>query len=159
MQGHIGYRAWGFAAVLALAGCQSGPGGAPAAQATDGQQAYQQLQGQVGKYRGDAPFLQRGVMAARMQHLLGEHRAAFMQNMQVTGPLSKQGSVYYITGNRQHDGGQNAAAVALDAKSNTMRIWWLQDGQPRVVQDPGASFLWPRDVNTMISNAVDTPAS
>ena len=159
MQGHTGYRAWGFAAVLALAGCQSGPGGAPAAQATDGQQAYQQLQGQVGKYRSDAPFLQRGVMAARMQHLLGAQTPAFMRNLEVAGPLQKEGSVYFITGNRKHEGGSNAAAVALDAQTNTMRIWWLQDGQPRVVQDPGASFLWPRDVNTMISNAVDTPAS
>lgn len=147
--------ALGAAAALALAGCQTTPAGVD----PNSQQAWNQLQAQVGQYPHDAAFLQQGVMAARMQHLLGEHRAAFMQNLQVTGPLSKQGSVYYITGNRQHDGGQNAAAVALDAKSNTMRIWWLQDGQPRVVQDPGAAFSWPKDVNQMISNAVGTPAS
>ena len=80
-----------------------------------------------------------------------------------TSPLSfkqitKQGAVYYITGNRQHDGGNNAAAVALDAHSNKMRIWWLQDGQPRVVQDAGTAFPWPRDVNTLINNAVGTSA-
>ena len=88
----------------------------------------------MGKYRGDAPFLQRGVMAARMQHLLGAQTPAFMRNLEVAGPLQKEGSVYFITGNRKHEGGSNAAAVALDAQTNTMRIWWLQDGQPRVVQ-------------------------
>lgn len=141
------------AAALALAGCQSsGPA------AADPQLAWNQLQAQVGQYQNQAPFLQQGLMAERMQHLLGTHYEAFLQNLQVAGPLQKQGSVYYITGNRQHDGGNNAAAVALDAHSNKMRIWWLQDGQPRVVQDAGTAFPWPRDVNTLINNAVGTSA-
>ena len=55
-------------------------------------------------------------------------------------------------------GGHNAAAIALDAQSQTMRIWWLQNGQPRVVQDPGAAFAWPKDVNQMINNVVASPA-
>ena len=144
--------AWAAAAALALAGCQS------SGTAADPQLAWNQLQAQVGLYQNQAPFLQQGLMAERMQHLLGTHYEAFLQNLQVAGPLQKQGAVYYITGNRQHDGGNNAAAVALDAQSNKMRIWWLQDGQPRVVQEAGTAFRWPQEVNTLINNAVGAPA-
>ena len=38
------------------------------------------------------------------------------------------------------------------------QMFWLQDGQPRVVQDAGTAFPWPRDVNTLINNAVGTSA-
>lgn len=144
------------AAVLALAGCQTQPASQAAA---DASLQWTALQAQVGRYPHEAPFLQQGLMAAKMQHLLGAQAPAFLHNMEVSGPLQKEGSVYYITGNRRHQGGSNAGAVALDAQSNTMRIWWQQDGQPRVVQDPGAAFKWPRDVNQMISNAVALPAS
>ena len=144
------------AAVVALAGCQAAPAKRETASA---QQQWTLLQSQLGRYPSDAPFLQRGVMAAKMQHLLGDQTSAFLRNLEVVGPLQKEGSVYFITGNRQHEGGSNAGAVALDAQTNTMRIWWQQDGQPRVVQDPGAAFKWPKDVNQMISNAVEIPAS
>ena len=149
-------RVLAAAAVVALAGCQATPAQRDAASA---QQQWTTLQSQVGRYQSDAPFLQKGVMAAKMQHLLGEHTSAFLRNIEVAGPLQKEGSVYYITGNRKHEGGSNAGAVALDAQTNAMRIWWQQDGQPRVVQDPGAAFKWPKDVNQMISNAVAVPAS
>lgn len=139
-------------AALVLAGCQSIPQGPTAAD--DPQQGWSQLQAQVGKYQHEAPYLQNGVMAERLQHLLGAHTPEFLRNIEVAGPLQQEGSVYFITGNRPHEGGDNAGAVALDAQTNTMRIWWLQNGQPRVIQDAGASFGWPRDVNKMISNVV-----
>ena len=125
----------------------------------EGQLAWSALQAQVGRYQYESPFLQQGVMASRMQHLLGTQARAFLRNLEVAGPLRQEGSVYFITGNRQHEGGLNAGVVALDAQSDTMRIWWLQNGQPRVVQDPGAAFSWPQEANQMISNAVATPTS
>ena len=153
----IGAVALAMGVAWSVAACQ-GTAGAMA-QADGSEAGWSQLQSQVGQYQQDAAFLQQGVMAAKMQHLLGDHTAAFLQNLQVAGPLQQEGSVYFITGNRPHDGGQNAGAVALDAKTDTMRIWWLQNGQPRVVQDAGAAFAWPRDVNTLITNAVSGPAS
>ena len=149
-------RALAAAAFVALAGCQAAH---YKREAASEQQQWTTLQTQVGRYQNDAPFLQNGVMAAKMQHLLGSQTPAFLRNIEVAGPLQKEGSVYFITGNRKHEGGTNAGAVALDAQTNTMRIWWQQDGQPRVVQDPGAAFKWPKDVNQMISNAVEIPAS
>ncbi|MEG0921285.1 MAG: hypothetical protein RSD57_12595 [Comamonas sp.] len=149
-------RSLAAAVVVALAGCQITPA---KNEAVSAQQQWTVLQSQVGRYQNEAPFLQHGVMATKMQHLLGDQAPVFLRNLEVAGPLQKEGSVYYITGNRQHEGGSNAGAVALDAQSNTMRIWWQQDGQPRVVQDPGAAFKWPSDVNQMISNAVALPAS
>ncbi len=157
-------RAWRISAgittaavMLMAAGCQSsGPLGGE--HDVMGEQAWSLLQTQVGQYPPQAPYLQQGMLAAKMQHLLGDHVPAFLANLEVAAPLQQEGHVYYITGNRPHDGGHNAAAIALDAQSQTMRIWWLQNGQPRVVQDPGAAFAWPKDVNQMINNVVASPA-
>ena len=150
---------WPGASALALAvllsACQSS-----AISAADGHdaKAWRQLQTQVGSYQDASPFLQQGVMATHLNHLLGAQTTVFLRNLEVAGPLKKEGSVYFITGNRQHEGGHNAAAIALDARTNTMRVWWLQNGQPRVIQDAGAAFRWPHEVNAMINSVVAAPA-
>ena len=95
-------------AALVLAGCQSNPQ-APTS-AADPQQAWSQLQAQVGKYQHEALYLQNGVLAERLQHLLGAHTPEFLRNIEVAGPLQQEGSVYFITGNRPHEGGDNAGA-------------------------------------------------
>lgn len=108
----------------------------------------------VGQYPANSPFLEQPVIVERLTKLLGAANYAQVQlNLQVSSPLSVEGSVFYVTGNRAHEGGINAVAIALDEASNTIRVWLLHNSQSHYFEEPGASFAWPRDVQTMIGNA------
>ncbi|THT98467.1 hypothetical protein E9531_14165 [Lampropedia puyangensis] len=108
----------------------------------------------LGQYPHQAPFLEQSAITARLTSLLGKDGyAAAMQNLQVSGPLSVEGSVFFITGNRAHQGGVEAVAIALDEASNRIRVWLLQSGQTRSFAEQDTTFAWPRDVQIMIGNA------
>ena len=145
-----------LAAFALLSACQSSPQGGVVS-ATHQAQAWQQLDRQVGHYRSDGDFLQQGLMAERLRQLTGASYPIVLRNLQVAGPLRKEGQVFYVTGNRQHEGGINAAAVALDASSQTLRVWLLHEGRAIVMEDPGASFDWPAEVKVGIQNARSLP--
>ena len=138
------------AAALVLSACQSSPDRVAAQTQAQG---WQQLDSQVGRYRADTDFLQQGLMADRLRQLTGDRHAIVLRNLEVAGPLRQEGQVYFVTGNRQHEGGRNAAAVALDARSQTMRVWLLHEGRAIVMEDPGAQFTWPAEVRRAMGNA------
>ncbi|KKW67686.1 hypothetical protein AAV94_08540 [Lampropedia cohaerens] len=111
---------------------------------------WQALEQALGQYPHETPFLQRPDIAARLSHLLGKQGYALaLQNLQVSGPLSVEGSTYYITGNRQHQGGIEAVAITLDEASNRVRVWLLHQGQANIFSEPGADYPWPRDVRIL----------
>lgn len=115
---------------------------------------WEALDQAVGQYPANAPFLAQPAIVLRLSKLLGQANYAQAQlNLQVASPLSVEGSVLYVTGNRAHEGGINAVAIALDEASNTIRVWLLHNSQAHVFAEPGATFAWPRDVQTMIGNA------
>ena len=138
-----------LAAFALVSACQSSPQREVVANQA---QAWQQLDSQVGQYHADAGFLRQGVMAERLRQLTGASYPIVLRNLEVAGPLSKEGQVYFVTGNRQHEGGINAAAVALDAGSQTMRVWLLHERRAIVMEDPGAQFAWPAEVKASIQN-------
>ncbi|THJ32138.1 hypothetical protein E8K88_12870 [Lampropedia aestuarii] len=115
---------------------------------------WEALNQAVGQYPANSPFLAQPAIVERLTKLLGQANYAQAQlNLQVASPLSVEGSVFYITGNRAHEGGINAVAIGLDEASNTIRVWLLQNSQAHVFAEPGANFAWPRDVQTMIGNS------
>lgn len=150
-------------AAIALMACQSGsktdgdsdtPITEPAVAADPYAIDWEALELVLGQYPHSAPFLQQPGVAARLTRLLGaDGYALALQNLEVSGPLDIEGSTYYITGNRQHMGGIEAAAIALDEASNTVRVWLLHQSQAQVFAEPQASFAWPRDVRIMIDNS------
>ena len=147
-------RALFLAAFALLSACQSSPQREVVANQA---QAWLQLDSQVGQYQADAGFLRQGVMAERLRQLTGASYPFVLLILVVAGPLSKEGQVYFVTGNRQHEGGINAAAVALDAGSQTMRVWLLHERRAIVMEDPGAAFDWPAEVKVGIQNALSLP--
>lgn len=115
---------------------------------------WEALNQAVGQYPANSPFLEQAAIVKRLNKLLGQanYQQALL-NLQVSSPLSVEGSVFYVTGNRAHEGGINAVAIALDEASNTIRVWLLQNSQSHVYEEPGAQFAWPRDVQIMIGNS------
>lgn len=108
----------------------------------------------VGSYPGErADYLRQGVLAERLQRLLGDDYAVLLTNLGTSGPLVQEGDLLYITGNKPHEGGDEQAAVVVDPAQNALRVWLVHAGQERDWRDPASITLnWPRDVRTMRSN-------
>lgn len=118
------------------------------------------LQQYVGTYPSDrqVSFLEQGVLAERLKQMLGADYANFLLNMRTVGPLTQDGMVWFITGNRPHEGGMEEAAVVIDAPQNAIRVWMLHEGKVNEWITPvGAKVPWPTDVQTMIDNQKSKP--
>lgn len=118
------------------------------------------LQQYVGTYPSDSQvsFLEQGVLAERLKQMLGADYANFLLNMRTVGPLTQDGMVWFITGNRPHEGGMEEAAVVIDAPQNAIRVWMLHEGKVNEWITPvGAQVPWPTDVQTMIDNQKSKP--
>ena len=125
--------------------------GTPAAPASP----WAHLRTQVGNYPVEgADFLRTGLLAERLQGLLGRtNYAVLLENMRVSGPLRQDGAMLYITGNRPHEGGSEAAAVVIHTATDTVRVWLLTEGEEWDVQDQGTPKTLPADVATLMDNA------
>ncbi|MET1117133.1 MAG: hypothetical protein ABWY08_19575 [Comamonas sp.] len=112
------------------------------------------LAGSVGKYPYDADnYLEQGVLAARLRALMGEEYPLLLANMRTVSPLTAADGLWYITGNRPHEGGVESAAVVIDPRQNALRVWLLNAGQAQeFIDPPTAQVPWPRDVQTLIRN-------
>lgn len=109
----------------------------------------------LGKYPQDgAKYLEQGVLAERLKALLGRRYDVLLQNLQTVGPLTKEGELWSITGNRQHEGGAEAAAVVIDPARNAIRVWLLNRGTQTVFTDLAQGEIpWPESVSKSIANA------
>lgn len=116
---------------------------------------WSNLQTQVGNYPiGGADFLRAGPLAERLRGLLGPtNYNVLLENLQVSSPLRQDGPMLYITGNRQHEGGTEAAAVVVHPATDTVRVWLLTDGEEWDVQDQGTPKILPSDVARMMQDA------
>ena len=141
------------AAALALSACT----GAPVVPAAQPQAApLSSLRPSLGQYPHEGgDYLRQGALAQRLRALLGPERyAVLLANLQVSGPLSAEGELWFITGNRQHQGGAEQAAVVIDPARDALRVWLLHAGRAQEFTDPpDAHIPWPADVRTMLGNA------
>ncbi|MEX8193186.1 hypothetical protein [Comamonas guangdongensis] len=148
----------------------SGPAAAPAQPAAaikqvrvlhvtkEGEESLDSLKPLEGKYRWDGvDYLQQGVLAGRLKALVGVQYDTLLKNLQTLGPLEPAAGLLYVMGNRQHQGGEEMAAVVIDPVRNGLRVWLLSEGKQTVFTDvDGAEIPWPSDVETMFRNIVAT---
>lgn len=114
----------------------------------------------IGSYPSDSnvSFLEQGVLADRLKHMLGQAYSTLLANMRTVGPLSQEGERWFITGSRPHEGGSEEAAVVIDAAQNAVRVWMLHEGKVTEYQDPNhINVPWPKDVQTMLDKHVGKP--
>lgn len=114
----------------------------------------------LGTYPSDSnmSFLEQGVLADRLKHMLGKDYAVLLANMRTVGPLSEENGRWFITGNRPHEGGTESAAVVVDATQNAVRVWMQHQGKVTEYQDPShVSVPWPKDVQALLDNQLNKP--
>ena len=122
----------------------------------EGEEGLSSLTGLKGKYRWDGvDYLKEGVLAQRLKTLLGDQYETVLKNLETVGPLEAQDGELYVFGNRQHQGGEESAAIVINPERNGLRIWLLSAGQQTVFTDvDGEAIRWPESVQTLIKNQV-----
>ncbi|KRD26260.1 hypothetical protein ASE52_09430 [Acidovorax sp. Root275] len=147
----------GTAPTVPAARTPAGSWASPAAPATAAKAVnpWAGLQAQVGRQPADGgDYLRTGPLADRLRGLLGPtNYPVLLDNMGVSSPLRQEGALLYITGNRLHEGGTEAAAVVIHPAADAVRVWLLTGGEEWDVQDRGTPKTLPADVATMMENA------
>ncbi|TYK68411.1 hypothetical protein FSY59_22720 [Comamonas sp. Z3] len=124
----------------------------------EGEKSLDSLTPLQGKYRWDGvDYVQDGVLAERLKTLMGHQYDTLLKNLQTLGPLEPSACLLYVMGNRQHQGGEEMAAVVIDPVRNGLRVWLLSEGKQTVFTDvDGADIPWPSAVQSMLRNIVAT---
>ena len=80
----------------------------------------------------------------------------FLENMKVQGPLMKDNGVFYVTGNRPHQGGSDNAIFLADPATDTIAVILFVNGSRRDFKEGGREVELPAEVVTTIGN-METP--
>ena len=107
----------------------------------------------VGQYPRDIDLWNREPLAARLRALLGPRLETLVANTEVQGPLLEEDGLLYVTGNKQHSGGSDAAAIVADLRRDAIWVWLLADGQAEVFLDRDVEVDLPADVRIVLENA------
>lgn len=142
--------------LLGLSACQSSGTKAPEVVAAVPDQAgsagWVYLKAQEGLYPNENKSLEKGRLSVRLKALLGGSYPTLIKNMVVTGPWTQERGVFYVTGNRPHEGGKEFAAVAVDPQRDKVRVWLVTEGVMHHFNEPGERVTPPTDVQTMVRN-------
>ena len=113
------------------------------------------LQSAIGQYPSQSKLLENSVLATPLKTLLGDKFDVFRTNLQVESPLQKDGDVLFLSGNKQHEGGSEAAYLLVHPQTKALEVGLWQGGKLEVLKTPGSDIRKPTDIQTMISNAAN----
>lgn len=122
---------------------------AEAAAASD----WSALNTQIGKYPNETKLLEDSPITADLKTLLGDKFDVLAANMQTQAPLEKDGAVLFTSGNKQHEGGVNAAYLLIDPASKALEVGLWEGGKLTTYKTADSNIAKPKDVQTLISNA------
>ncbi|WP_148715129.1 hypothetical protein [Chitinolyticbacter meiyuanensis] len=113
---------------------------------------WSRLDAMVGQYPRDIGlYTEVSPIMPELKALLGDKLDAFRGNMVTQGPLQKDG-VLYVTGNKPHQGGADAAYLLIDSKARRLEVGLVERGKLTVYASPGEPLAKPKDVRTFVSN-------
>lgn len=129
------------------------PAAAPAAPAASGGLAA--LRALVGKYPRDVQLFDTEPLHGRLVALLGERYGSFLANMGTQGPISADGPVLYVLGNKPHAGGDAQAILLIDLDQDLIHVHLLEEREMAELRERDAEIAWPGEVQTTIASWQD----
>jgi hypothetical protein len=127
----------------------------PAASAPAAAKDLSSLRESVGKYPRDIQLFDTEPLHGRLVALLGDRYPTFLANMGTQGPLSADGPVLYVIGNKPHAGGDSQAILLIDLTQDLVHVHLLEEREMAELRERDAEIAWPPDVQTTISNWQD----
>ncbi|NUM68587.1 hypothetical protein HUU39_25500 [candidate division KSB1 bacterium] len=80
-----------------------------------------------------------------------------LHDMQVAGPVTAEGDIIYVTGNKPHSGGAEAAAFWVEMASGRINVWLMVNEQAHSYAEAGIAGKRPAAVETLISELLPAP--
>lgn len=119
---------------------------------------WNNLTSMVGRYPGsyardNIDLFDRGGIAAALRAALGGKMAVLKTNLNVVGPLERQGNLYYIMGNAPHRGGEDQAYVLIDAAKRAVQVGLWEKGKLTVYAPASGRLPEPPDIRRMLGNS------
>jgi len=106
----------------------------------------------AGTYPDAAVLWRSPLLAPRLEALLGPKFETFVENVQVRTPVMKDGGVFYVTGNKPHQGGLNNAVFLADPESDTIVVILVVNGVREDFKEHGRDIPLPAEVVTTLGN-------
>lgn len=106
----------------------------------------------VGKYPYETKLFTKDPLAHRLHRLLGTDYAKLIKNMQVSGPLQREGSILFVTGNKTHDGGENDACLLIDPKQDVINVILNINKHLHTYREHKTTLPLPADAKTWLDN-------
>lgn len=106
----------------------------------------------TGTYPRTVHLWKDSTLETRLNALLGTEMKTFLENMKVQGPLMKDNGVFYVTGNRPHQGSLDNAFFLADPASDTIAVILYVKGARRDFKEGGRDVALPAEVVTTIGN-------
>lgn len=119
---------------------------------------WNNLPSQVGKYQNQIDLFEHGPISVELKELLGDSLPVLRRNLEVAGPLQKDGDTYYMTGNAPHQGGMDQAYLLISPAQKGLEVGIWQNGKLSTWKTPDTSIAIPADVQRMLTNAKAMPA-
>lgn len=144
--------------LLSLPACtaeQPPPERRPSSQVAPASLAH--LRSLVGKYPAEVRLWETSPLHERLTALLGDRFPDFVENMQVAGPVTAEGDIIYVTGNKPHSGGAEAAAFWVEMASGRINVWLMVNEQAHSYAEAGIAGKRPAAVETLISELLPAP--
>lgn len=107
----------------------------------------------VGKHQGEFDLFGPGPIAAALQRLLGTRLGVLRRNLDVAGPLAREGHVYYLSGNAPHRGDEDMAYVLIDGARHAVQVGIWEHGKLRVYAPPGGRIAPPGDIRHLLERS------
>jgi len=83
---------------------------------------WSQLAEYVDTYAHETDFLKSSVVAPEIRRLLGKKYKILVRNLDTQSPLTRSGTVLYMSGNRAHEGGTSGAYILIEPQTQSLEV-------------------------------------
>ncbi|MEO1967741.1 MAG: hypothetical protein ABGW87_03375 [Sphingomonadaceae bacterium] len=113
---------------------------------------WAQLPQAVGDYGGTWDMFHQGEVASAIAAQIGAGRMqALEERLSVRGPLQQQGSLYFVSGNAEHKGGEEQAYIILDAARKRVQVGMWEAGKLTVYAPSSGRLPVPSPIAHMLA--------
>jgi len=117
-----------------------------------GSAALDELNRFAGAYPGVVHLWNDPVLDKRLEPLLGAAMPTFLENMKVQSPVMKDAGIFYVIGNKPHQGGVDSAIFLADPATDTIEAIVFEKGIRRDFKEGGRDVAFPAEVEKTLAN-------
>jgi len=115
---------------------------------------WAQLPAAVGDYDTPRDFLHQGQISQAIEALIGAGKMKALEyRLSVTGPIQQQGSIFYVSGNADHLGGQEQAYVLMDAAHRQVQVGLWEGGKLTVYAPASGRLPAPAPIAALLDQS------